>query len=221
MKICIIIPVYNEAAAIGGVVRAIKEKGLDVIVVDDGSNDGCGDIARAEGAKVITQAIRHGKGYSLKIGFKHAIDSGYAAILMMDGDGQHRANDVDAFLAKAQRSPVSIITGSRMHDMKNMPHSRRIANRVMSKIISFFSGVNIPDTQCGMRYIHSGILKDINVTTNGYEIETEILMKAAKKKYPIYSVNIQTIYEGEKSKIRPLTDTGRFIKYFLREIFTP
>ena len=90
----------------------------------------------------------------------------------------------------------------------------------MSSLISFACRNSIADTQCGYRYINCDILKQIQFSSDDFEIETEILMKAAKKGYPIYSVPIKTIYRDEKSKIHPFKDTIRFVNYFIKEIFS-
>lgn len=217
MKTCVLIPAYNESKEIGRVVEAVKNKGLDVIVVDDGSTDNCGVIAREKGAAVLRHEVRCGKGLSLKEGFKQVLKGPYTAVITMDGDGQHAPEDLNQFLAKQEQDPASIITGNRMVNFKDMPLVRYWTNCFMSSLISSICKQHIPDTQCGFRYIHRKILEDIQITCNDFEIETEVLIKASKKGYKIHSVPIKTIYREERSNIRPIKDTFRFFRYLIRE----
>ena len=218
MKICLVIPVHNESSAIGPLIEAIRRKNLDVVVIDDGSSDRSGEIASQKGAKVLRNTQRSGKGFSLQRGFDYAMEQSYEAVIAMDGDGQHDAGDLDCFIDQAQIAPVCIIAGNRMHNVKDMPWLRCLTNRGMSWLISCFCHQPIPDTQCGYRYIHSKILKEIHLSSSDFEIETEVLIQAAKKGFKIYSVPIKTIYRDEESKIHPLKDTIRFFRYLFKEI---
>jgi len=220
MNICVLIPIHNEAKAIGDLVRRLVARGLDVTVINDGSTDDSGAIAEREGAFILTNERKMGKGLSLRKGFYWAVHQGYEGVITMDGDGQHDVGDIDPFLKKAEEDPRSVITGNRMGRTRGMPLVRYLTNVWMSRLISFACDVRIPDTQCGYRYIGTEVLKSIELTSGDFEIETEILMKASQKGFPVFSVPIKTIYRDEKSKIRPFKDTIRFIVYFLREIFS-
>lgn len=219
MKICILIPVYNESKSIANIIRTLKSGGYDVVVVDDGSSDGSGQIAEQAGAKLISHAKNQGKGASLQDGFDFALKEQYDAVLTMDGDGQHAVSDIVHFLEKARNNPGAIITGNRMQNHQGMPITRLWINWAMSKIISAMCHQKIPDTQCGFRLISRDILKEIKVTSCDYEIETEVLIRASQKGFRIYSVPIQTIYAGEASKINPVVDTGRFLKFIFKELW--
>lgn len=218
-KTCVVIPIHNESRTIGPLIKSIGRKGLDIVVIDDGSMDNCGEIARAQGARVITNTTKQGKGLSLKKGFAFALEHGYDGVITMDGDGQHDVLDIDCFLNKIHTQPNCIITGSRMANSKGMPWIRFLTNSVMSLLISCICRRKIPDTQCGFRYIGAEILRNINLQSNDFEIETEVLIKASRQGYPIHSLPIKTIYSNERSKINPLQDTVRFIVYILKEIF--
>lgn len=221
MKICILIPVFNESQEIGQVVAAAKKKGFDVVVVDDGSTDNCGAIAREKGAIVFRNKERCGKGLSLREGFKQVLKAPYMGVITMDGDGQHDPDDLGKFLARQEMDPVSVITGNRMVNTQDMPRLRFFTNRFMSSLISLICKQSIPDTQCGFRYIHRNILEEVKITCNDFEIETEVLIKASKQGYKVHSVPIKTIYRHEKSKIRPIKDTIQFFRYLIREMTCP
>ncbi len=219
MNICILIPAHNESKTIGSLVASLKKKGFPVVVINDGSIDDSGLIAKREGAYVIDQSPKQGKGYSLQRGFEYVLRQGYDGVVIMDGDGQHSVSDLDQFLPAGKNSNGAIIVGNRMANSKNMPRLRYVTNKVMSFLISLLCRQKVPDTQCGYRYIPQAILKDIKLKSCDFEIESEILTCACRKGYKIVSVPIQTIYQGEESYIHPLKDTIRFLSYFFKEIF--
>ena len=216
MKICALIPVHNESKAIGKVIDLIKKKNLDVVVVNDGSTDGSGDIAKKRGAIVLTNKPRQGKGFSLRQGFLYAVDNKYDGVITLDGDGQHSVDDIDGFLNV--KADVGIVVGNRMHNLEGMPWIRIVTNRFMSNLISWACKQKIPDTQCGYRYISCDVLKSITLSCNDFEMETELLIEASKKGFKIDAAPIKTIYSDEESKINPFIDTFRFFSYFLKEI---
>ena len=220
MRVCILIPAHNEAQAIGALVEKLKELSLDVVVVDDGSMDDTGSIARGKGAHVITIRERGGKGNAIQKGFAYVVDAGYDALIMMDGDGQHAVEDVPKFINKFILSNASIINGDRMQDRRDMPLLRRATNIFMSWLISVVCGQSIADTQCGFRLISCSVLRSIKLTSTNFEIESEILIKASRQKFKIDSVAIQTIYQDEQSKIHPVKDTIRFFKFLVRELLS-
>lgn len=219
MKTCVIIPTYNESKAIGGVVGGLKKQGMDVLVVDDGSVDGTGRIAKEKGAALITSAKNRGKGASLKDGIDHILKNDYAAAIMMDGDGQHNPLDVPRFINTAEETGADVIVGNRMGDTRSMPALRRMTNGFMSRLISGFTGQSIPDSQCGFRLIKRNALEKVRIISRKYEIESEILIKAAKSRFKIISIPIKAIYQGESSKINPIIDTLRFIRMLISIAF--
>ena len=101
MTVLIVVPVFNEAETVGHVVEAAREYG-PVLVVDDGSRDGSGEVARRAGAEVIRHAQRRGKGAALRTGIAAARERGAAAVVTLDGDGQHRPSDLGLVLAAAR-----------------------------------------------------------------------------------------------------------------------
>ena len=218
-KICILIPAHNEARTIADVVKGVLAKGLDVFVVDDGSRDDSGLLARDAGATVLVNFKNQGKGFSLQRGFDHIMALDYEALITMDSDGQHAVEDLDAFIRLFQEKKPDIICGNRMKDHKDMPFVRLVTNRIMSALISLVCRQKIYDTQCGYRLIRCDVLRNIQLSSSAFEIESEVLIKASKKAYRIASVPVKTIYGAEVSKINPFFDTARFIVYIVREMF--
>ena len=220
MRICILIPAHNEAQAIGTLVEKLKRLSLDVVVVDDGSEDNTGTIAAGRGAHVITIKERGGKGNAIQKGFAYIVDHGYDALIMMDGDGQHAVEDVPKFIERFKSTNASIINGNRMDSRRDMPFVRVVTNQVMSWMISKVCRQRIADSQCGFRLISCAVLRSIKLTSTNFEIESEILIKGSRQGFKVDWVPIQTIYKDEQSKIRPVKDTLRFFKYLARELMS-
>ncbi|MCX5703536.1 MAG: glycosyltransferase family 2 protein [Candidatus Omnitrophica bacterium] len=220
MRTCVIIPTYNEARAIAGLVKEIKRQDLDVLVVDDGSGDNTAQIAKDSGAIVLRNEINQGKGASLIKGFNYALSRDYDAVITMDGDGQHLPEDIPYFIRLAAYSDGAIFIGNRMQSTKNIPLVRFLTNKFMSWLISGIAKQKIPDTQCGFRLIKKEALKKVPLATSKYETESEILIRGSRLGFKIESVPIKTIYMGEKSQINPFIDTLRFFRFLIRELWT-
>lgn len=219
MKICVIIPAYNESKTIGSLIQGVKLQNLDILIVDDGSCDNTAKIAKNNGITLIVNPKNKGKGISLTEGFHYALDNGFDAVITMDADGQHDPSDIPYFTRLAKYSDSPIFIGNRMVKPKNMPAIRFLTNKFMSWLISLIAKQNIPDTQCGFRLIKKEVLERIKFDTAKFEIESELLIKASRLGFKIESVPINTIYRGEKSKINPVLDTFRFIKFISKNIF--
>ena len=216
---CVIIPAYNEEMLIGHLVKEVKKNGLDCLVIDDGSADKTKEEAEQSGADVISHSKNLGKGSSLRAGFKKAIEGDYDFVITMDGDGQHHPDELENFIRAAEKGGAAIILGNRMEDPRGMPLKRRLTNWFMSLLISSIAGQRLPDTQCGFRLIRTEVLRSIPLTTDKYEIESEILIKAAKAGFKIRSIPIRSIYGGQKSQISPFKDTLRFLSFIFRITF--
>ena len=215
-KICVLIPSYNEAKTIGRVIKEVRAQGLSVYVVDDGSSDNTAAIAESEGAVVLKNKKNMGKGASLREGFKHILKKDFDEVLVMDGDNQHEAASIPAFIKEMDRSGADIVIGNRMLNTGSMPYIRKKTNHFMSYVISKISGQDIPDTQCGYRLIKRKVLDAITLESSKFEIESELIIKASRKGFKISSVPISAVYEDERSKINPILDTLRFMAFIIR-----
>jgi glycosyltransferase involved in cell wall biosynthesis len=218
MRVCVIIPAYNESNTIAGIVKDIRSRNLDVLVVDDGSVDNSAHLARDNGATVLRNTSNMGKGASLIRGFDFALKNNYDAVITMDGDGQHMVEEIPKFVTKCESSTCHIVVGNRMNNVCKMPCIRILTNRFMSWMISKVAKQRIEDTQCGFRLLKKDVLEKVKFETNKFEIESEILIKAAKEGFNIDSIPIQSVYVGEASHINPIKDTLRFIKFIFKYI---
>ncbi|MCX5642772.1 MAG: glycosyltransferase family 2 protein [Candidatus Omnitrophica bacterium] len=215
----ILIPVYNEARFIAEVVKESAPYAAEVVVVDDGSVDDTGEVAGKAGATVIRHLVNKGKGAALQTGFRYALDKGYRAVLTMDGDGQHRPEDISSLLEHYQKSGAGMVVGCRSRNLKNMPLDRFVTNWFTSALISFLARHKIHDSQSGFRVIDVRIVPSLSFSTSHFDTESEILVDASRAGFKITEAPIQTVYGTEKSKQNPRRDTIRFFRFFFRRLF--
>ncbi len=218
VKICAVIPTYNEADKIGGVVARALAQVPAVLVVDDGSRDETAGRARAAGAVVLARGYNLGKGASLAEGLDWAAANGYEAAVTLDGDGQHMPEEIGRLVAAGEAA--DLVVGNRMADCRDMPFVRWVTNRVMSRIISWLARAEIPDSQCGFRLIRTAGWKRLNVLSRNFDFESEILVAAGRGGLRVAHAPISTVYADEVSKINPVTDTIRFIRLVWRLLRT-
>ena len=214
MDVWVLIPAYNEEETLGPLIKKLKEEKLSVLVVDDGSVDNTARIAEENGAVLLRNGKNSGKGVSLKKGIAYLLGQRhFDYVLIMDGDGQHAPSDTEKFLKEAERGKPCVI-GNRMDNPLGMPALRIFTNKFMSWLISRITQQHIPDSQCGFRLIKRKLLEQITIHTDNYQIESEILIKVARQGTPIKSIPVKSIYhKNSKSKIRPIIDTCRFVKF--------
>lgn len=218
MRFCVLIPSYNEEKTIGWIVKTVLEKGYHVVVIDDGSKDKTAKVAAESGAEVIRNECNLGKGAALRRGFGILAQRDYDAVIIMDADGQHLPNDIGPFVDLYLEDNPGVIVGNRMVKPKDMPLVRWITNKIMSLVLSAMCRQNIPDSQCGFRLIDISALRKLSLYTENFEIESEMLLEAAKNGFKIESVPITTVYEGQYSAIHPFKDTMRFFRFVFKKI---
>ena len=211
-----IIPAYLEEKHVGDVTRRTLQQLDNVLVVDDGSTDTTAETARTAGADVIVHEENRGKGESIKTGLRHWLDHSFTYVVILDGDGQHLPEEIVFFLEAASATRAELLIGTRMNNVRDMPHLRRMVNRYMSREISSLCRQQIPDTQCGFRMIHRSVIPDLLGGADRFDYETEMLIIASRKGCHIESVPITTVYSDEVSSIHPVRDTLRFFKLMRR-----
>ena len=143
----VVIPAYNESATIRDVTRRALLQCENVIVVDDGSTDNTADCLADLNVRLIRHKTNLRKAAALWNGMRAAIDAGAHAVITLDGDGQHRPEDIPALVRAAEKHPGSIIIGSRLHQGEEIPTARLRANRVANFWISWAAGYPIRDSQ--------------------------------------------------------------------------
>ncbi len=215
----ILIPAHNEARFIAGVVKGATPYAAEVAVVDDGSADATGEVAASVGATVIRHPVNKGKGAALQTGFNYAFGKGYQSVLTIDGDGQHRPEDIPALLERYRSSGAGLVVGCRPRNLKNMPLDRFVTNWFTSALVSFLARQRVQDSQSGFRVMDVRIVPFLSFSTSHFDTESEILVDVSRAGFKITETPIQTVYGTEKSKQNPRSDTIRFFRFFFRRLF--
>lgn len=210
----VVIPCFNEGASIAALVREVRQYLSLVIVVDDGSTDDTSAFAAAAGALVISHARNLGKGAALKTGLSAALARGFEWVLTMDGDGQHRPQDLPAFFCCAEQANIRLVVGNRMHNPQSIPWLRRQVNRWMSRRLSERAGQSLPDSQCGFRLINLKVWASVPLETAHFEIESEMLLAFVRAGFRVEFVPIQVVGRGQSSHIHPVADSLRWWRWW-------
>ncbi|VAX22999.1 hypothetical protein MNBD_IGNAVI01-724 [hydrothermal vent metagenome] len=214
-SICAVIPIYNEAAHLDSVIPEVHKYTDHLICVDDGSTDSTHEeLERYKYVKVISLDKNMGKGKALFYGLSESIKLGSEITITLDADGQHDPSLISSFISKLESN--DLVLGNRMNNLNKMPPQRIVSNTITSWLLTKKLGVKIIDSQSGFRAYKTNALKDILPESSGFEAETEMLIKAGKKKLKIGHINIPTIYNENKSKIKPIRTILGFIKVYLR-----
>jgi glycosyltransferase involved in cell wall biosynthesis len=216
MKGLLLIPALNEQHSIGQVVRAAKARVSDIIVVDDGSSDLTQAAASSAGAIVLRLKKNMGKGEALKVGFRYALEHNCDWVITMDGDGQHDPEDLVNFLPLLGK--YDLLLGNRMEDSGSVPLLRRAANLCSSRIVSALCGQRIFDSQTGFRGYKATFLRQVSLNGSHYDLETEVIIKAARQGFRIGHCRIKTIYGTEVSRYKNVRDSLRFLRVAMKSL---
>jgi glycosyltransferase involved in cell wall biosynthesis len=209
MSLSIIIPAKNEAKAIGDVVTTVRATYPDaeIIVVDDGSDDGTGEIAARAGADVVKHPESLGNGAAIKSGARAANGK---ILAFMDGDGQHDAREFDKLLDKLNHG-YKMAIGAR-HSGSHANVGRLFANGLYNQFASLISGRPIPDLTSGFRVVRAHLFKRfLYLLPNGFSYPTTITMAFLRSGYAVCFEPIQVGKRTGKSHIRPLRDGIKFL----------
>ena len=197
-RLAIVLPAHNEAANLARLLPAIPRRlegvsQVDVIVVDDGSIDETGPVARGCQALVVTHRTNLGLGGALITGTEAALTIGADIVVHMDGDGQHSPSDLPAILGPILAREVDFSTGARSFAAP-MPRVLQFGNRALSGVTALLFGVRHADTQCGYRAFRAGAWPALKWSSVGYSIACEVLLNAHRHGVRWAVVPVQTIY---------------------------
>ncbi len=211
MKICALIPAFNEAHHIARVVEGTKGYIETVVVIDDGSQDETSQLAQAAGATCLQSQQNRGKSSALRMGIDFARANGFTHALTLDGDGQHLPQDIPAMLRVAEETQADIVIGARPFAIDRMPRARYYINTIGSWLTSAIVGCEVKDSQSGFRLFQLDKLSNIKLRSRRYEIEMEVLIKMTRSGCTIAHAPIQMVYfhDHAHSKLRVVRDTTR------------
>ena len=215
----VLIPAFNAAKTIGDVITGVqrfipKDR---IVVINDGSRDSTASVAGSTGVQVVTLPSNLGKGAALQRGFDVVLGTTLEAVVTMDADLQHSPDFLPRFLELYSSGQYDIIIGSRLHNMKGMPLHRILSNTITTFLVSARTATNISDSQSGYRLIGRNVLESVRLHSDGFEAETEFIIRAADKGFRFGVVPIQTVYGGEKSHMTHISTTVKFIKVLFQD----
>mgnify|MGYP001614866517 CR=1 FL=1 len=223
LKVALVIPAYNEEKVIAGVIKdlnkAISSKGFDfqIVVVDDGSKDRTADEAEKSGAHVIRHILNTGTGGSTATGLSYAQQNDFDLATTLDADGQHAPEDVIKGIEIMAKGEVDLLIGSRLINPAGMSRVKVIGNKGLSFITYLLFGINVTDSQSGLRVFSRKALDQLKWKTSGFEFCSEMLWRAKQQGLSIKEYPIKAIYtDYSKSKGQNNWNALNIIKALLR-----
>jgi glycosyltransferase involved in cell wall biosynthesis len=227
VEISIIVPAYNEAQGITGVLTTLNEvaaqSGLDVeiLVVDDGSQDGTAEVVRRiPNIRVLSHPRNHGYGAALKTGIRNARGR---IVCLVDADGTYPCAMIPQLVRQA-RAGADMVVGARIGENVKIPRNRVFAKWVIGQFANSVAGCRIPDINSGLRVIdRSVVLRFLKLLPDGFSFTTTITLGMLSNGYRVDYVPIDYHQRIGRSKIRPIRDTLNFVQLIFRIglYFTP
>jgi len=225
-NVSIVIPAFNEKGSIAEVVAMLRAAGAwrEIIVVDDGSSDGTGDLAAAAGATVVRHPYNKGNGASVKSGIRKAAGE---FVLIVDADGQHPPEDAMRLIAKL--GEYDLVIGARAGETQ-ATSARRAGNGALNGLASYLTGREIPDLTSGFRGARlSGLREFLHLLPNGFSTPTTTTLAFIKAGYNVAFEPIHARQRTGQSKIRLARDGMKFLMIIFKiimlfnplKIFTP
>jgi glycosyltransferase involved in cell wall biosynthesis len=225
---CIVVPAYEAAKTIAAVVSDLRRVLPDVcavkgalVVVDDGSHDGTGDIAAREGAVVIRHAVNRGKGAALATGLAYAGANGFEVALSVDADGQHPAESARVLL-EASSDAKALVLGIRDLVRDGAPRASRFSNGASNFFLSRFTGVPLADTQCGLRRYPVKASVALGTRAKGYAFEAEVILRALAAGVPVVEVPVHVVYPPKEERVShfdAVRDPARIVAVVVSTLF--
>jgi glycosyltransferase involved in cell wall biosynthesis len=221
-SVTVIIPAKNEASSLE---RMLPELSLampdtEIVVVDDGSSDGTGDVARKAGVRVVMHTYSKGNGAAIKTGARYATGD---ILVFMDGDGQHRPEDIPRLLAKLDQG-YDMVVGARVSRKSQAGLHRAAANGFYNRFASWMSGHDVLDLTSGFRVVKASLFKRfLYLLPNGFSYPTTITMAFFRSGYSVAYEPIEVDRRIGKSHIRLWRDGVRFLLIIFKigTLFSP
>lgn len=194
MKVIAVIPAYNEARRIGPVVQSTLPFVTQVVVIDDGSTDNTGEVAKAAGALVLRHVQNCGAGAATMTGIEAARLLKADAVVTLDADEQHNPDDIPPLLEPIARDEADIVFGNRFGRKNRIPRVRRIFNSIGNLITWAATGHWVSDSQCGFKAFGPKAVAEMELKMSGFEFCTEIVRESVQNRWRRTQVPIKVIY---------------------------
>ena len=214
------IPAYNEEVAIGSVILSVKRVTRNVLVADDGSTDATAELARKAGARVVSHETNRGKGATIRTIIDEVQDSDFEALVLMDGDGQHFAEDIQSVASPILNDDADIVIGSRYleNNGDETPLYRRLGQKTLDVLTVGSAGTSVTDSQSGFRAFAPEVARNITIHTDGMGVESEMIGQATNNGYDIEEVLIDVKYDGVEGQTYNPLRHGLTVMVFLLQL---
>jgi glycosyltransferase involved in cell wall biosynthesis len=209
MRVAAAIPAYEAAYSVGAVVARTRTVVEDVLVIDDGSNDGTAEAARTAGAEVRVFSKNRGKGAALREAFSVLFSRGFDGVITIDADGQHLPEEAPRLLSVA--AGADLVLGTRDHLFAEMGRVRRLSNRLSSRAISWAAGQSISDVQTGFRLYTRDLIERTGFPESGFEAESVVVVRAVRLGLCVKTTPVRLGHADGRSTshYRPVVDSLR------------
>jgi len=193
--IFVVVPAYNEAEAIGGVLEELRRTAATIVVVDDCSTDATAAIARAAGATVLRHAVNRGQGASLQTGIRYALTRGAKIVVTFDSDGQHDAADLAALVAPIRAGRAEVVLGSRFLEPRSaIPPARRLLLKLAVVFTRITSGLRVTDAHNGLRALSRRAAASIDIKLDRMAHASELMDQIRRSRLSYAEVAVSVRY---------------------------
>jgi glycosyltransferase involved in cell wall biosynthesis len=220
MKVSVLIPAFNESAAVRGTVERVLTtmRGIGVdfetIVIDDGSADGTAAEAAVEGVRVLSHPANAGYGRALKTGLRHAEGDW---VVIVDADGSYPIEELPRLLAAVPR--FDMVVGARTGERYRGSRMKWWGRQALERMVRFVTGVKVPDVNSGMRVFRKTIaLANINRIGNGFSFTTTLTLAMLLEGHFVLYVPIHYLARVGSSKVRMPRDTLRMLQILVMAV---
>ena len=213
-SICVLVPTYNNERTLKRVIDGVLKYTSNIIIINDGATDTTANILEPYlHLEIITIVDNTGKGHALRQGFKKAIALGYDYAITIDSDGQHFPEDIPVFVNALHTSENKnlLLIGARNMEQAGVPGKSSFGNKFSNFWFWFETGIKLTDTQSGFRLYPLKAIEKLKLYTNKFELEIEVIVKAAWNDVEVKNIPIQILYDKNErvSHFRPFKDFTR------------
>lgn len=224
-NVAVLIPTFNNAVTLADAIEGALKHVETVLVVNDGSTDATRDVIEGFSGRieVHTHPVNRGKGVALRHGFEVLAGKGFSYAISMDADGQHFAEDLPRFVEAIRAKPGSLAVGERDMDEAGAPRRSLFGLWFSNLSLRVLGGVRLKDSQAGFRAYPLAGVSDLGLRGTRFDLELEVLIKAARRGIPLVAVPIHCSYSpqgGRVSHFRPVRDFCQIGGRVLRLMFS-
>ena len=207
LDVWIVVPAFNEAGVIGGVITDLRSVFTHVVCVDDGSDDDTGDIALRAGAHLVRHPVNLGQGAAIQTGVEYARrQPGAQVFATFDADGQHRVEDLVAMIDRLGRGDVDVVIGTRFGPgVSRPPLLKRVVLQTAVRLSPRGRRLGLTDSHNGLRVFNKTVADGLDITMNGMSHANEFIMLIAENRWRVAEQPVEVLYtEYSSAKGQPL-----------------